>query len=95
MSNVYRDGRLVAIWRNARMTSRTECQYSLLAALVTGKPPARKPDWRDEALQEHDTLDVALFVYLLPHRVDKGAAQIPSPSGIVSVPSYNSTPILN
>jgi hypothetical protein len=77
------------------MTLRTECQYLLLAAPVTSKPPARKPDWRDEAQQERDTLDVALIVYLLPHRVDKGAAQIPSPNGIVSVPSYNSTPILN
>ncbi len=36
-----------------------------------------------------------LATYYCPHKVDSGAAQIPSPSGIVSLPSYSSTPILN
>lgn len=31
----------------------------------------------------------------VPHKVDSGAAQIPFPNGIVSVPSYSNTPILN
>lgn len=35
------------------------------------------------------------LIYDCPHKVESGAAQMPSPKGIVSSPSYSRIPILN
>ena len=40
--------------------------------------------------------DITFWVYrYCPHKVASGAAQMPSPKGIVSSPSYSRIPILN